>query len=53
MGNPFDQLNVTFESEEHIKTSLLQFFDQKRQRFFEKGILNLSERWEYVIKKNG
>ena len=42
-----------FQSEEHIKTSLLQFFAQREQKFFEKGILNLSERWEDVVRTNG
>ena len=31
-------LGEKFESEEHIKTSLLQFFYQKGQKFFEKEI---------------
>jgi len=42
-----------FESGEQIETSLPQFFEQKRQKFFEKGILNLSKRWQYVIEQNG
>ena len=41
-----------FQSEEHIKTGLLQFFAPKEQKIFEKGILNLSERWEDVVRTN-
>ena len=42
-----------FESEEHLKISLLQFFDQKEEKCFKKEIFNLSERWEDVIRTNG
>jgi len=40
------------DSEEDLKNNLLQFFDEKDQNFFEKGIFNLIERWKDVLKTN-
>ena len=42
-----------FESEEDLKTGLLQFFDQKDQKILKNGILNLIERWKDVVGTNG
>ena len=39
-----------FESAEHIKTSLLQFFEQKGQKFFKKNIQNFFFFYSFWIK---
>lgn len=43
----------TFDKDEDIKSHLLQFFAAKGQNFYERGIMNLKERWRKVIQQNG
>jgi len=43
----------TFKDEETIKRHLDWFFADKLQTFYERGIMNLVERWQKVIDKNG
>lgn len=43
----------TFDKDEDIKSHLLQFFADKGQKFYERGIMNLQERWRKVIQQNG
>ena len=48
--------NIFFKNlsgREDIKLTLLQYFTQKGQKFFELGILNLLKRWKKVIEQNG
>jgi len=42
-----------FTGTEDIKMNLIQYFAQKEQKFFEKGIFNLPKRWEKVVEQNG
>ena len=42
-----------FENLEHIKIHLNQFFSQKSKLFWEKGILDLPNRWAKVILQSG
>lgn len=42
-----------FNSDNGVKQHLLQFFADKGQKFFERGIMMLPERWQKVIEKNG
>ena len=32
---------------------MVQFFAEKGQKFYERGIINLPERWQKVIEQNG
>jgi len=43
----------TFGNDEAIKSHLVQFFADKGQKFYERGILNLPGRWQKVIEQNG
>ena len=42
-----------FDDENNLKMDLLNFFDQKSQDFYERGILSLPERCRQVIDSNG
>ncbi len=42
-----------FNNENDLKMDLVNFFDQKSQDFYERGILSLPERWRQVIDSNG
>jgi len=42
-----------FDDENDLKINLVNFFGQKCQDFYERGILSLSERWRQVIDSNG
>lgn len=42
----------TFDKDEDIKSHLLQFFADKDQNFYERGIMNLKERRQEVIQQN-
>ena len=42
-----------FDDENDLKMDLLNFFGQKSQDFYERGILSLPERWQQVIDSNG
>ena len=43
----------TFDLNEAVKNELIQFFASKNQTFYESGIMELTERWQKVIKQNG
>lgn len=43
----------TFTSNEEVKTHLDQFFASKDQKFYERGIMLLPERWQKVLDHNG
>ena len=43
----------TFNDDEAVKSHLVQFFDDKDQKFCERGITNLPEGWQKVIERNG
>jgi histone-lysine N-methyltransferase SETMAR len=42
-----------FDDENDLKMDLANFFAQKSQDFYERGILALPERWQQVIDSNG
>lgn len=48
-----DLNGMTFASEELLKNYLNEFFAQKSQNFYERGIMQLPERWQKVIDQNG
>ena len=43
----------TFNDDEALKSHLVQFFADKDQKFYERGIMKLPERWHKVIEQNG
>ena len=43
----------TFTSNEEVKNHLDQFFASKEQKFYERGIMLLPERWQKVLDQNG
>ena len=43
----------TFNDDEAMKSHLVQFFVDKDQKFYERGIMKLPERWQKVIEENG
>ncbi|GFU16048.1 histone-lysine N-methyltransferase SETMAR [Trichonephila clavipes] len=43
----------TFTSNEEVKNHLDQFFASKDQKFYERGIMLLPERWQKVLDQNG
>ena len=43
----------TFNDDEAVKLHLVQFFADKDQKFYERGIMKLPERWKKVIKQHG
>ncbi|GFU08683.1 histone-lysine N-methyltransferase SETMAR [Trichonephila clavipes] len=43
----------TFTSNEEVKNHLNQFFASKDQKFYERGIMLLPERWQKVLDQNG
>ena len=43
----------TFNDDQAVKSHLVQFFADKDQEFYERGIMKLPERWQKVIKQNG
>ena len=42
-----------FDNDDDIKSYLIQFFANKNQKFYERGIMMLPERWQKVIDQNG
>ncbi|GAB1869951.1 Transposase [Camponotus japonicus] len=42
-----------FNNDDDVKSHLVQFFAGKNQKFYERGIMMLPERWQEVIDKNG
>ena len=43
----------TFNDDEAVKSQLVQFFSDKDQKFYERRIMKLPERWQNVIEQNG
>ena len=43
----------TFNDDETVKSHLVQFFADKHQKLYERGIIKLPERWRQVIEQNG
>ena len=43
----------TFSDNEAVKSHLVQFFADKDQKFYERGIMKLPEIWQKVIEQNG
>ena len=43
----------TFNDDEAVKSHLVQFFADKDQNFYERGIMKLPERWQKIIEQNG
>ena len=43
----------TFNDDEAVKSYLVQFFADKDQKFYERGIMKLPEIWQKVIAQNG
>ena len=43
----------TFHDNEAVKSHLVQFFADRNQKFYERGIMKLRERWLKVIVQNG
>ena len=43
----------TFNGDETVKLYLVQFFSDKDQKFYERGIMKLPERWQKFIVQNG
>ena len=42
-----------FDDQAQLKSDLENFFSSLSRKFFEDGILDLPNRWEYVIDNNG
>ena len=42
-----------FNNDDDIKSYLIQFFANKNQKFYERGIMMLPERWQKIIDQNG
>ena len=42
-----------FNNDDDIKSYLIQFYANKNQKFYERGIMMLPERWQKVIDQNG
>ena len=43
----------TSNDDEAVKSHLVRFFVDKEQKFYERGIMKLPERWQKVIEQNG
>ena len=43
----------TFNDDKAVKSHLVQFFADEDQKFYERGIMKLPERWQKVIEQNG
>ena len=43
----------TFTDDNGLKSHLVQFFREKDTKFYERGIMKLTERWQKVIEQNG
>jgi len=42
----------TFNDDDAVKSYLVQIFASKNQKFYERGIMELIERWQKVIDQN-
>ena len=43
----------SFNDDKALKSHLVQFFADKDQKFYERGIIELPERWQKVIEQSG
>ena len=43
----------TFNDDEAVKSHLVQFFADKDQKFYKRGIMKLPEIWQKIIEQNG
>ena len=43
----------SFNDDKALKSHLVQFFADKDQKFYERGIIKLPERWQKVIEQSG
>ena len=43
----------TFNDDESVKSHLVQFFTDKDQKFYERGIMKLPERWKMIVEQSG
>ena len=43
----------TVNDDQSVKSHLVQFLADKDQKFYERGIMKLPERWQKVIEQNG
>ena len=43
----------TFNDDGAVKSHLIQFFADKDEKFYERGIMKFPERWQKVIEQNG
>ena len=43
----------TSNDDEATKSHLVQFFVDKDEKFYERGIIKLPERWQKVMEQNG
>ena len=46
-------LEKKFDDENDVKMDIANFFGQKSQDFYERGILSLPERWRQIIDSSG
>jgi hypothetical protein len=46
-------LGGVLDGENDVKMDIANFFGQKSQDFYERGVLSLPERWQQVIDSNG
>ena len=46
-----NSLNGKTFNDEAVKSHLVQFLDDKDQKFYESGIMKLPERWQKVIEQ--
>ncbi|GFW70062.1 mariner Mos1 transposase [Trichonephila clavipes] len=45
--------NKTLESREDCENRLLEFFANKDQDFYDRGIMKLPLKWQHIIEQNG
>ena len=43
----------TLNDNKAVKSHLVQFFADKSQKFYERGVMKLPEKWQKVIEQNG
>jgi len=46
-------LGGVLDGENDVKMDIANFFGQKSQDFYERGVLSLPERWQQVTDSNG
>ena len=42
-----------YDDEDHLKADLQDFFDDKSEGFYHRGIMELPDRWRLVVESNG